>query len=138
MPRAASIRASAVSDPHPSPSALMCVDRTTERPALNSSARRSIASFLSLDTVSRSTTRFVTNSDSRVRLAVQEIDSKSQSEPDEEPDPGVCRQAVHHVAADQDRKDRHERDQRRTERTLYLRAHAPQHDYPGGHDHERQ
>src|SRR5512141_580142 len=136
IPREVRMRASAASEPHPSPSALMWVEIATERPARNSRARRSIASLLSFDTVRRSTTRFDGSADTRVRLAVYEVDQEANREPHKETDPCVARKAVHHVTADRDREDWHDRHEWSPERPRKLRALSAKNDDSCRNDHE--
>src|SRR3954468_14368851 len=135
IPSWPSRRESAVSDPHPSPSAFMWVDIATERPARSSCARRSIDSRLCWGTLRRSSTAFRAGQ-LRVRFAVSEIHYQNEHHPDDEPLPRREREAVHHVAADEDPKNRHQWHQRRPERTSEIWLAVAEHDHAGAHDHE--
>src|SRR2546430_311557 len=109
-------RASAVSEPHPSPSALMWVDIATERPARSSCARRSIDSRRCWGTLRRSSTAFRAGQ-LRMGSAVSEVDHEADRHPDNESLPGGARQTAHHVAADENAQYRNYRHQWRPERT---------------------
>src|ERR1700716_1497087 len=109
-------RDSAVSEPHPSPSALMWVDIATERPARSSCARRSIDSLRCWGTLRRSSTAFRAGQ-LRVRSTVEEVDEQTDDHPDDESLPRRPRQTAHHVAADQDSENRNDRNERRAEWT---------------------
>src|SRR5665213_2749 len=138
IPRCASMRARAVSEPQPSPSELIWVDNTIERPARSSRARRSIAVRRPAGTTSRSRTSFFCATKFRVALSVREVDHQSDHEPHDEPVPGFPRQTSHDVTADQDAQNRHERHERRAERPLDIRVHVPEYYYASANDHERK
>src|SRR3954469_18761685 len=137
IPSWPSNRASAVSDPHPSPSALMWVDIAIERPARSSRARRSIDSRRCCGTLRRSSTAFRARQ-LRVRSAVGEIHDQTEHHPDYQPLPGGARQAVHHVPADQDSKNRDQWHEGSPERTREIGLTIAQHDDTGAHDHKSE
>src|SRR4051812_8544280 len=130
-----SSRASAVSDPHPSPSALMWVDIATERPARSSCARRSIDSRRCWGTLRRSSTAFRAG-EFRVRFAVREIHNQAEHHPYDEPLPRGAGKAVHHVPANQDSENGDKGNERRTERTSEIGLAIAEHDDAGADDHE--
>src|ERR1700682_4707186 len=130
-------RERAVSDPQPSPSALMWVDIATERPAGTSCARRWIDSRRCWGTLRRSSTAFRAGQ-LRVRSAIEEVDRQSDDHPDDEPLPRREWQTHHHVAADQDSQNGDQRHQRRTERPREIRGLVAQHDDARADDHERE
>src|SRR4051812_35617546 len=137
IPSWPSRRESAVSDPHPSPSALMWVDIATERPARSSCARRSIDSRRCWGTLRRSSTAFRAG-EFRVRFAVGEIHDQAEHHPYDQPLPGGAGKAVHHVPADQDSENRDEGNERRPERTSEIGLTVAEHDHAGADDHERE
>src|SRR3954468_1599845 len=137
IPICPSNRDSAVSDPHPSPSALMWVDIATERPARSSCARRSIDSRRCWGTLRRSSTAFRAGQ-LRVRLAVSEIDDETDGHPHNQSFPGRTRKAVHHVSADGDSKNRNQRHQRRPERPGEIGLSVAKDDHAGADDHESE
>src|SRR5215210_6378001 len=137
MPSWPSRRASAVSEPQPSPSALMCVDIATERPARSSCARRSIDSRRCCGTLRRSSTAFRAGQ-LRMLPAVQEVDREAEDHPDDEPLPCCTGQTRHHVAANQDSENRNEWYERRPEGSGQVRRFVAQNDDAGADDHERE
>src|SRR6185436_15810653 len=137
IPICPSRRASAVSDPQPSPSALMWVDIATERPARSSCARRSIDSRRCWGTLRRSSTAFRAGQ-LRMGSAVEEVDHQSDDHPDDKSLPGRARQARHHVAANENAEDRHQRNQRRPERTRDVGRLVAKYDDARADDHERE
>src|SRR2546423_2611023 len=130
-------RESAVSEPQPSPSALMCVDIATERPARSSRARRSIDSFLCWGTLKRSSTAFRAG-ELRMRPAVGEINHQANHHPDNESLPRGGGQTAHHVTADENSQNRNERHQRRAERSREVRRFVAERDDATAYDHERE
>src|SRR6266550_47294 len=132
-----SSRASAVSEPQPSPSALMWVDIATERPARSSCARRSIDSRRCWGTLRRSSTAFRAG-ELRMRPAVEEVDDQPDDHPDNEPFPRWKWQTRHHVPADQDSQNGNQWHQRRTEGSRQIRRLVAQHDDARAHDDERE
>src|SRR5689334_6085339 len=127
--------ASAVSEPHPSPSALMWVDIATERPARSSCARRSIDSLRCCGTLRRSSTAFRA-SQLRVRPAVSEVDDEANDHPHDQPLPRWARQAAHHVPANQDTKYGNQWYQRCAERTRQIRRLVTKRDDSTADDNE--
>src|SRR5438105_5424366 len=129
-------RASAVSEPHPSPSALMWVDIATERPARSSCARRSIDSRRCWGTLRRSSTAFRA-CQLRMRSAVGEVDHEADRHPDDESLPRGAGKTGHHIAADENSENRHDRHKwgakrsRQIGRAVAQRNHAPTHDDEG-------
>src|SRR6266550_4586798 len=131
-----SSRDRAVSEPQPSPSALMWVDIATERPARSSCARRSIDSRRCWGTLRRSSTAFRAG-ELRVRSAVGEVDDQTEDHPVDQSLPRRRRQTVHHVAADENSQYRHARYERRPERSRQVRRLVAQRDDSRAHDDER-
>src|SRR5665811_449471 len=113
----------------------MCVDIATERPARSSCARRSIDSRRCWGTLRRSSTAFRAGQ-LRVRSAVEEVDHEPDDHPVDKPLPRRLRQAGHHVAADEDAENRHERHQWGPERTRQIRRLVAQHDDARANDDE--
>src|ERR1700730_9504074 len=132
-----SSRASAVSEPHTSPSALMWVDIATERPARRSCGRRSIAARRCWGTLRTSSMAFGAGQ-LRVRSAIEEIDQQTQDHPIDQPLPRCRRQARHHVATDEDSKDGNERNEGRAKRSGEIRRLVAQRDDSGTHNDERE
>src|SRR3954470_24555256 len=137
IPICPSKRESAVSDPQPSPSALMWVDIATERPARSSCARRSIDSRRCWGTLKRSSTAFRAG-ELRVRSAVGEVHDQTEHHPYDEPLPGRARETVHHVPADENSQNRDERNERRPERTSQVGLTIAENDDARADDDERQ
>src|SRR5689334_13899399 len=127
--------ASAVSEPHPSPSALMWVDIATERPARSSCARRSIDSRRCWGTLRRSSTAFRAGQ-LRVAPTVSEVDHQTDDHPDDQSFPGRPWEAAHHIAANQDAEYRHQRHHRRAERTRQIRRFVAEGNNAGADDDE--
>src|SRR6266550_7747441 len=122
-----SSRDRAVSEPQPSPSALMWVDIATERPARSSRARRSIDSRRCWGTLRRSSTAFRAGQ-LRMRSAVEEVDHEPDDHPDDEPLPRRPRQTRHHVATDQNSEDWNDRHEGSAERTRQVWRLVAKHD----------
>src|SRR4051812_34095184 len=68
-----------------------------------------------------------------VAAAVGEVDQQPQRHPDDQAQPGVARQAGHHVAADQDPQDGNDRHQRRLEGALAVGLGVAQVDDAAAH-----
>src|SRR6266550_4204214 len=132
-----SSRASAVSEPQPSPSALMWVDIATERPARSSCARRSIDSRRCWGTLRRSSTAFRAGQ-LRVRSAVGEVDDQADSHPVNQSLPRSRGQTVHHVSADENAENRHNRHEWGAEWARQVRRLVPQRDDTRADDHESE
>src|SRR5256714_6888600 len=132
-----SSRASAVSEPQPSPSALICVDIATERPARSSCARRSMDSRRCWGTTRRSSTAFRA-SQLRMRSAIEEVDHESKGHPDDESLPRRRRKTGHHVSTNKNSENGHDWDQRRAERPRQVRRLVSQRYDAAAHDHERE
>ena len=73
-----------------------------------------------------------------MRLSVQEVDQESDHQPHDQTNPRITGKTVHHVAADGDRQNRHDRDKRRPERTRQIRALPAKNNDSRGHDDECQ
>src|ERR1039458_5032039 len=72
-----------------------------------------------------------------VLVPVSEVEREPDDEPDAEADPGLLREAVHHVQARERTADGHRPDEAHAERTLAARVEIAQCEHARTHEHAR-
>src|SRR5439155_25198898 len=74
----------------------------------------------------------------RMTKAIREIDEETDHHPHDQTDPGVRREAYHHVSADQDSERGYDGHHWGSERSWNVRPRIAQDHHAEAHDHERQ